>query len=113
LDGRFLWVNTTFCQFLGYTPEDMRKTSFPDLARQVRLPSDTEQMRQLLAGEIDTVSTDRRYVRPSGEPVWAHVTVSLVRDRGGTPDWFVIIVQDVTARRKAGEELNRLHGQLW
>jgi len=113
LDGRFLWVNTTFCQFLGYTPEDVCKTSLPDLARQVRLPSDTEQMRQLLAGEIDTVSTDRRYVRPSGEPVWAHVTVSLVRDRGGTPDWFVIIVQDVTARRKAEEELNRLHGQLW
>ena len=113
LDGRFLWVNAAFCAFLGHPPAAIRDRSLPELAGPARLPSDDEQTRQLLAGEIETASGDRRHVRPSGETVWGHVTVSLVRDRSGKPDWFAIIVQDVTDRRKAEEELNRLYGQLW
>jgi PAS domain S-box-containing protein len=113
LDGAFLWVNTAFHEFLGLTRDAVLQSNLVDLARQVKLPADTAQLHQMLEGEIDSASGDRRYLRPSGEAVWGHVTVSVVRDRGGKPDWFVVIVQDVTARRKAEEELSRLHGQLW
>jgi len=113
LDGRFLWVNATFCEYLGYTREEMQQRNLLDITHQLEVPSDAGQTRKILAGEIDTVSTDRRYVRQSGEVVWGHVTLSLVRDGRGNPDWFVVIVQDITARKNAEEELSRLHGQLW
>ncbi len=113
LDGVLLWVNTAFQEFLGLTRETVRESNLLDLALQVQVPTDAEQVRQMLEGERDTASGDRRYLRPSGVAVWGHVTVSLVRDPRGNPDWFVVIVQDITARRQAEEELNRLHGQLW
>ncbi|HEX5043505.1 MAG TPA: PAS domain S-box protein [Candidatus Polarisedimenticolaceae bacterium] len=113
LDGALLWVNGAFHEFLGLTRQALQTSNFLELAHQAQLPTDAGQVRQMLAGEIDTTSSERRYLRSSGEVVWGHVTVSLVRDRRGKPDWFVIIVQDVTARRRAEEELNRLHGQLW
>jgi hypothetical protein len=91
----------------------MQHRNLLDITHQLEVPADAGQTRKILAGEIDTVSTDRRYVRRSGEVVWGHVTLSLVRDRRGKPDWFVVIVQDITARKNAEEELSRLHGQLW
>lgn len=112
-DGHFLRVNRSFCDFVGHSREELQHTTLADVTHQTDLAADAEQIRRIVEGEIETWSGERRYVRRSGEPIWGHLTVSLVRDRDGKPEWFVVIVQDVTARRNAEEELSRLHGQLW
>ena len=72
-----------------------------------------------LAGEIATYTMEKRYLRPEGSLVWVSLTVSLVRDPAGAPLHFVSVVEDITARKEAGQalqdqlaELRRWHAAM-
>src|SRR5262249_49357149 len=51
---------------------------------------------------------DKRYVRKDGSVFMAHRTVSLARDRTGAPKYFIRVIEDISARKQAEEELRRL-----
>ena len=42
-------------------------------------------MRRLLAGEFETFSMEKRYIRKDGLLIWVQLTVSLLRDAHGVP----------------------------
>jgi len=69
------------------------------------LDTDLEHVRQLLAGEAKTYSMEKRYLRKDGETVWVNLTVSLVRDDAGEPGWFVAVVQDISPRKQAEQDI--------
>ena len=58
-----------------------------------------------MAGEIDNYSMEKRYYRKDGSIVWVNLTVSLVRKADGSPDYFISVVEDITARKRAEEAL--------
>ncbi|HBY78036.1 MAG TPA: diguanylate cyclase, partial [Cyanobacteria bacterium UBA11148] len=49
-------------------------------------------MRQLLAGQIQTFSIEKRYLRQDGSAIWANLSVSLVRDSLGQPNYLIGVV---------------------
>ena len=51
---------------------------------------------------------EKRYLRKDGRILWGALTASLVRDEAGEPDYFVAVVQDVSARKQAEEERQHL-----
>ena len=102
-DGRFLRVNQRFCDIVGYSHEEMLERAHQDITHPEDLGADLDQARQLLDGEAETYSMEKRYVRKDGETVWVNLTVSLVRDDAGEPRWFVAVVEDI-AKRKQGEQ---------
>lgn len=101
LDGRWLRVNDRFCSILGYTPEELASLQVQDVTYPEDRQVDQESMAGLLRGDVSEYSTRKRYVRKDGELVWAHRTVSLVRDRDGQPQYFIGIVQDISAQKQA------------
>ncbi|MCH8835622.1 MAG: response regulator [Proteobacteria bacterium] len=48
---------------------------------------------------------DKRFIRKNGEPLPASVSVQCVRRPDGAPDYFILLVQDLTERRHAEEAL--------
>jgi diguanylate cyclase (GGDEF)-like protein/PAS domain S-box-containing protein len=48
------------------------------------------------AGTAQPFREQRRLVRADGEPMWAHLAVSLLRDADGEPAFHVTIVEDVS-----------------
>jgi diguanylate cyclase (GGDEF)-like protein len=52
--------------------------------------------------------TEKRYVRPNGRTVWAHVSSSLVTDADGKPLHLVSQIEDVTDRKRAETKLRDL-----
>jgi PAS domain S-box-containing protein len=56
---------------------------------------------------IDRYETDKRYLRRDGAIVWARLTVSRVRKVDGSIDYFVAIVENVSAHKHAEEELRK------
>ncbi len=62
-------------------------------------------VRRVMEGEIDSYSLEKRYVGADGRPVWVSLSVSLVRDAGGNPLYFVDQIQDITGRKLAEEQL--------
>ncbi|MGI4942716.1 MAG: PAS domain-containing protein, partial [Janthinobacterium lividum] len=98
-DGSFFKVNDTLCRTLGRPREALMTLGFQDITHPDDLRADLAQVEMLLAGGITTYSMEKRYLLPGGGTVWANLTVSLVRDLDGAPDYFISVIEDISARR--------------
>jgi PAS domain S-box-containing protein len=104
-EGRYLEVNQRLCDFLGYSKEELLVKTFAEMTHVDDLPYDLNELRRLLAGEISTYLRQKRYYRKDGSVVWGNLNVSLLRKADGSPDYFVSVIEDISARRHAEEKL--------
>ncbi len=107
-DGRFLRVNTTLCRLTGWSESELLARSFREITHADDLLSGADETKLLLAGEISAFQLEKRYLRPDDTIVWATLSVSLVRDAAGEPLYFVSQIEDITERKRAHDELERL-----
>ena len=110
--GHYLKVNKTFCSILGYTEADLLQLRFTQITHPDELPQNRELRRKLLAGECDSYSLEKRYIRKDGEPVWAKATLSLVRDVQGRPKYTVGVMVDISEHKRAEEALRLSNAEL-
>ena len=102
LDGRLLRVNRKMCDLLGFTEKELLEHNFLHITHPDDRAAGGEQAKRLLAGVPgDVVEFEKRYLRSDGATLWALVTVALVRDASGAPDYFATMVQDISARKRA------------
>lgn len=75
---------------------------------------DAELLSGVLDGRRESYTIERRYLRPSGETVWARSTVTAIRDGDGGILHLVAQLQDITDMRLAEEALHHqaLHDPL-
>ncbi len=106
-DGKWLRFNQRLCDIIGYTREELLTMSFQDIIQPDDIGNDIANLQRLLADEIQTYSSEKRYIRKDGSSVWVNLTISLVREPTGTPKYFVSIIEDITERRQAEEELKK------
>lgn len=111
-DGRWLEVNQRLCDIVGYTREDLLAKTFGDITHPDDLEKDWEQARRLLAGEIENYSMEKRYYRQDGSIVWINLTESLVRKADGSPGYFIKVIEDISARKRAEDNLRESEERL-
>ena len=104
-DGRLLLVNRRICDILGYGPDDLLETTLDEITHPDDRDSDRTQWEEMLIGEIATYGVEKRTLRADGAVIWCAMTVSLQRDLGGTPQYFIATLRDITARRQTQEDL--------
>ena len=100
--GRWLKVNRSLCEIVGYTADEMLAMSFQDITHADDLEPDLALGRRMLAGDFSSYQMEKRYIHKDGHVVWIHLSVSLVRDADGTPAYSVAQVLDITERMRAG-----------
>ena len=83
LDGRWLQVNRSLGQTLGYTEAELLTTTTQALTHPDDRDSDQQAMQQLLAGTIESCQLEKRYIHKQGQPVWLLSSVSLMRTAQG------------------------------
>ncbi len=101
LEGGFISVNQRFCSIVGYSDVELLGLGFQDITHPGDLETDLEQVRRILEGEIDSFSTEKRYVRKDASIVWVSLTVSMVNDESGEPRYFIAVIEDTTDRKHA------------
>ena len=106
-DGRFLQVNRSLCELVGYHETDLLGMTFQQLTHPDDLAIDLAHVADALAGRIETYQLEKRYLRRDGHPIWAILGVSLVRDAAGRPVHFVSQIQDITGRREVEDALRQ------
>jgi PAS domain S-box-containing protein len=111
-DGRWLLVNQTLCNIVGYAREELLERTFQDITYPDDVDADLEQVRRILAREIGHYSIEKRYVRKDNSLIWARLTVSLVRDEAGEPDYFIGVVEDIQSRKEAEAQVHSLNASL-
>lgn len=100
LDGTILRVNAATCRMMGYAEEELQARPLDDLIHPDEYGADEPNSQRLLAGEIDSYESTRRYRRADGAYLWVRMTVGLVRGANGAPKHFVAEVEDLTERRE-------------
>lgn len=106
-DGRIHDCNAAFSAMIGYGRDELLAMSVTDLVHPEDREANVRDCRQLLDGSLPSFDVENRYVSRSGEPVWVHEFVSLLRDERGAPAHILKLVSDVTERRRAEEALRR------
>ncbi len=105
LDGRWLKVNETLCELLGYSNEELVGRSFRDIGHEKHAHQDVRMMERLLTGESRFYHNERRYLHKDGYGVWVLLGVSLVRNSAGQPLHFISQMQDISERKIAEKAL--------
>jgi PAS domain S-box-containing protein len=103
--GRFLTANPRLCELLGRTEEEMRDTTFQAITHPDDLHLHEEKAAQLLAGTIDHYTLEKRYTSKDGAVIWVNITVSDSRETGETQGRNIVIVEDITERKRTGAAL--------
>ncbi|MCP1440421.1 diguanylate cyclase (GGDEF)-like protein/PAS domain S-box-containing protein [Erwinia persicina] len=105
-EGRFLQVNQSLCRLLGYAQTALVTMTFQMLTHPDDLAVDESKFHELLAGEIETYSHEKRYLRKDGGIVWALLATSLVRDSEQRPLYFISQIEDISDLKQT-EAANR------
>ena len=98
LGGTWLAVNDKVCSIFGYSRQELLAKTLPHITHDEDLAADIHQRDRILSGEIDAYSMDKRYYHKDGSVVWGSLTVSLQRHVDGRPDYFISIIEDISAR---------------
>lgn len=112
LDGTFLRVNERFCEIAGRPRDELRGMTFQEIIHPDDLDAGLARARALIDGTVRSDSIERRHVRGDGSIVWVHLTESIVRDPGGSPKYFIAVVEDITRRREIEAALAAARGEL-
>jgi diguanylate cyclase len=104
-DGRFLEVNQSLCDIVGYPADELLMKSFQDITHPTDLGADLDRVRRMLAGAMRTYSMEKRYFHADGHEVRINLSVSLARDEDDEPLYFIGQIEDITARKHTEEAL--------
>ncbi|MDJ1499291.1 PAS domain S-box protein [Xanthocytophaga agilis] len=105
LGGKWMRVNKSLCQLLGYTEEEFLLTDFQQLTHAEDLEGDLLLVEKIIKGEIDSYQLEKRYFHKNGNIIWALLNVSLVKDIQGTPLHFISQIQDITEWKRSEQLL--------
>lgn len=111
-EGRFVRVNQKFCDITGYSREELLQRTCQDITHVADIDVDRSYVRSLLAGEINTYTLEKRYLRKDGKSIWVQITASLVRTSQRAPKYFLRVVQDISSRKAAISALWESEAQL-
>lgn len=99
-------LNERFCEIIGLSQDDARDfrniqgVTHPDDRLKQRVLQD-----RVKRGETDRYSLEKRYIRPDGGTVWAHLRVAVLRGPDGRVAQQFAIINDITKRKDAERRL--------
>ena len=109
---RPLEVNRAMCEIIGLSADELVKTAPGDFVHADDFDVGRDELAALLRGQLSSCSFEKRFVRGDGAVIWAQVTLSIVRDADGAPEYGIGQFQDITDRREALESLRASEQRL-
>ncbi|MCL5743578.1 MAG: PAS domain S-box protein [Acidobacteria bacterium] len=100
----YLEVNDRFCEMVGYSREELMQTTWADITPGDDLALQLPIYERVLAGERNDYTIEKRYIRRDRTFIDVAVSSCAVRREDGAPAYFVVLVQDITERKRLEAE---------
>jgi PAS domain S-box-containing protein len=105
-DKDWIEVNQRLCRMLGYSEEELICKTWAELTCPDDLPGEDAQFQRMLGGAIEGYVMDKRFARKDGEMVYASLSAQCMRKDDGTLDCVLVLVQDITERKRLETDLH-------
>jgi PAS domain S-box-containing protein len=110
--ARMVRVNRKMCEITGYSEKELLALKITQLGHPEDHERDAAAFNRMMAGDAPEYAVDMRYVRKDGRIIWVAVNATLLRDASGRPQRTVGVIQDITDRMKAEDEIRALNAGL-
>jgi PAS domain S-box-containing protein len=107
-----LEVNDELCRMLGYERYELLKKDWAELTHPEDLAADVAQFNRVLAGDFDSYTLEKRWIRKNGQVIDSIMSAKCLRNADGSVNYFVGLVEDITERKRAEEALRATQAQL-
>jgi len=111
-DFRFQRVNQRFCDLLGYSEDELKSLTFPQITYPDDIGLNVELAAKAFNNEIPYFTLEKRYVTKAGDPVWVNLTVSYIRNDLGETIVGLAMIEDISDRRAAEARISGLNQEL-
>ncbi|PYJ85258.1 MAG: hybrid sensor histidine kinase/response regulator, partial [Verrucomicrobia bacterium] len=97
---KFKQVNGRFTEMFGYSAEELSSQTALDVTHPDDL-AEAQRLVKAMAEGTERCTVEKRYLRKNGDTLWATRTACIIRDKDRTPREFLIMVEDITERKRA------------
>lgn len=112
LDGHFLAANKTFCDYLGYSEEELLRKNVQSVTVPEDWPAFSRRLTEAVEGGMSFQNVEKRCLHKTGRVVITQSSASLIRGAAGEPLYLVGEVLDITDRKAAEEALAAVSRRL-
>ncbi|WSY98443.1 EAL domain-containing protein [Streptomyces sp. NBC_00872] len=99
LDGNVLEVNETLTEMFGGLEHHVRSRNVSEWVHPEDVPHVWRMYGELVRGEREHFRVEKPFFRNDGTVLWTNLTVSLLRDAEGAPQYQLALMEDTTERR--------------
>ncbi len=111
-DNRIFRVNRAFSRMLGYSEDEIFLSRFTAITHPDDRANDKMHIEQLIAGDVESLSVEKRYLHKDGREIWSYFSATLVRDESGMPLHFISQIVDITETKIAKMALKESQAKL-
>ena len=99
LEGNILQVNGALLRMFGVSEPTLRSRNVREWTHPDDAPQTWRLYDELVQGEREHYHLEKAFYRPDGTVLWTNLTVSLLRDADGDPQYQLALMEDTTERR--------------
>ncbi len=101
VNGQLVATNPAFRTMLGYTQNELSGVHFKEFTHPECITVEAPLFQEMVAGLRDFYQLEKRYISKEGQLIWVHLTVSLVRDAQGKPEFCIAMIENIMERKQA------------
>jgi two-component system CheB/CheR fusion protein len=110
--SRFRRVNDCFCAITGYARAELLGMPIHELTHPDDRAEDRPKFESMMRGDVPEYVAEKRYLRKDGRVIWVRVAAQVIRDEHGAPLYTTGIVSEITLRKEAEAERERVVATL-
>jgi hydrogenase-4 transcriptional activator len=104
-EGKIVLANRGLCSMMGYSKNELENMHFSDITHQDDRDTDLDLFNQLTQGEIDHYRLEKRYRSKNGKTIWGSLAVTLVAGKQSEEKKIIGMVEDISTRKQAEQEI--------
>lgn len=108
----WLEMNGRLCEILGYPKDELQSKTWAEITHPDDLKQDEAYFEEVIAGAREGYEYQKRFIRKDEQVIYADISARCLRKPSGDVDYFVAIVNDITERKKAEEQIKQQNEEI-
>ncbi|MCK4235257.1 PAS domain S-box protein [candidate division WOR-3 bacterium] len=98
-------ANKILCLMFEYSEKELTRLTLADISHPDDIKKEVKLIENLFKGKTPNYRLVKRYIKKSKEVLWGNLTVTVLRFSESKPPYGLVMIEDITERKKTEEKL--------